>query len=121
MPSDAAYQAFWGSSVCSCVPFEHHSVLFILLVNLLVAWCGCGCYEVKHVYTCTMKYLVIITINFKSVGLASRPTCSSQHNTVFVADGGFNISYTGTLLYPRFNNRIIRHFQTHIDMKLRRN
>ena len=71
--------------------------------------------------TFTMKYLVIITINFKSVGLASRPTCSSLHNTVFVADGGFNISYTGPLLYPRFNNRIIRHFQTHIDMKLRRN
>ena len=30
MPSDAAYQAFWGS----VVPFEHYNVLFILLFCL---------------------------------------------------------------------------------------
>ena len=60
MPSDAAYQAFWGSSVLIilCVPLVHYNVLFIYVLgptNLLVAWRVCGCREkaymiFKYVY-----------------------------------------------------------------------
>ena len=56
MPSDAAYQAFWGSSfrvACAVCALQY---VFILLINLLVASCVCG--------------LVSIMINLKSVGRA---------------------------------------------------
>ena len=43
-----------------CVPFDG---LFIFLINLLVSWCGCGCYEKALISnTFTMKSLVIIKI-----------------------------------------------------------
>ena len=52
MPSDAAYQAFWWSSVRSCVCRLSTTMccLYIRLINLLVAWRVCGCREKAYIY-----------------------------------------------------------------------
>ena len=100
MHRNAAYQAFWGSSFRSCV-FRLRTTmwcLYFLSTKLLVAWCVCGCQEKAWFSnTFTMKYLVSITI--KSVGLNTCRRNSSQYS-VFIADRGFNISYSGLRWYP---------------------
>ena len=101
MPTDAAYQAFWGSSFRSCVCCLCPTMCCLYFLSTCF-WRGVSVDVMKrHDFQTCLPCNISSALRLISNRLVGHTyKWNLSQNSVFVADRGFNISYRGLLSYP---------------------